>query len=100
MLTCPLVAGQGVIGTRPYDAHGFALQRDTGGHVEVERAAGRGRFIFLCEHASAHVPDELNGLGLADEVRLDHCGWDIGALAVAQRLVCLPIYPLFAVDRT
>ncbi len=93
----PVAAGQGVIDTRRRDANGFALRRDTGGHVEVEHAKGRGRFILLCEHASAHIPDDLNGLGLADEVRLDHCGWDIGALAVARqvaaRLDCPLAYP-------
>ena len=84
-------------GTLRRGAHGIALGRDAGGRVEVEHAEGRGRFILLCEHAASHIPDDMNGLGLADDVRLDHCGWDIGALAVARqvaaRLDCPLAYP-------
>jgi len=81
-------------GTAPGDADVLAQRRDTGGHVEVERAEGRGRFVLLCEHAASYVPDDRDGLGLADDVRLDHCGWDIGALAVAQQVAAQLDCPL------
>ena len=81
-------------GTALCDADGLARLCDTGGHVEVERAEGRGRFVLLCEHAASHIPDNMNGLGLADDVRLDHCGWDIGALAVARQVAAQLDCPL------
>ena len=40
----------------------------------------------MCDHASARIPRRLEHLGLGEEDRLRHIAWDIGALAVAQRL--------------
>ena len=46
-------------------------------------------FVF-CDHASNAVPDDLNCLGLPDDLLETHIAWDIGAgaltLEVAQRL--------------
>src|SRR5262245_51115844 len=44
------------------------------------------RVVLTCEHASAAVPDEYGGLGLAHEQLSDHIGWDIGAAALAEKL--------------
>jgi predicted N-formylglutamate amidohydrolase len=42
--------------------------------------------VVICDHASNHVPAELEGLGLpADELQR-HIAWDIGAAAVAELL--------------
>lgn len=42
--------------------------------------------LILCEHASRHIPDELNRLGLSEEAANSHAAWDPGALGVAERL--------------
>jgi predicted N-formylglutamate amidohydrolase len=50
------------------------------------RLEGRSNFVILVDHASARIPLRLNNLGLpASELRR-HIAWDIGALAVAQRV--------------
>jgi predicted N-formylglutamate amidohydrolase len=42
--------------------------------------------LFVCDHASRHIPGELDNLGV-DEVRLsEHIAWDIGAADVAREL--------------
>jgi predicted N-formylglutamate amidohydrolase len=50
--------------------------------------AGRAgaRLVLACEHASAAVPDEYDGLGLSDEQLADHIGWDIGAATLTEAL--------------
>jgi predicted N-formylglutamate amidohydrolase len=50
------------------------------------RPEGRGGFIIFCDHASNHVPAELNGLGLPPAERARHIAWDIGAGAIAASL--------------
>jgi len=53
---------------------------------EFINPAGRSPLVLTCEHASYHVPDEYQGLGISgDEIRR-HIGWDIGARAVVQTL--------------
>lgn len=52
--------------------------------VALEREDASGPLLLLCEHASAHVPPCYGGLGLADDERERHIGWDIGALALAR----------------
>lgn len=47
--------------------------------VEILNDQGRGRVVLLCEHASARIPSEFNGLGLAEADRLSHAAWDPGA---------------------
>jgi predicted N-formylglutamate amidohydrolase len=54
--------------------------------VEVVNEAGGSRVVFVCEHASAAIPDEFGDLGLPAEARLAHIAWDPGALAVATAL--------------
>ena len=47
---------------------------------------GSGRFVFLCDHASNHIPAELNKLGLTDFDLARHIAWDIGAAGVTKFL--------------
>ncbi|MBY6137466.1 N-formylglutamate amidohydrolase [Nocardioides marinus] len=54
--------------------------------VEVVNADGSGQVLLLCEHASNHIPDRYQGLGLQQEHRLSHAAWDPGARAVALHL--------------
>ncbi len=55
----------------------------------VTTLAGGSEIVLVCEHASAHIPPELNDLGLAAADRLSHAVWDPGALAVAQHMAQL-----------
>jgi predicted N-formylglutamate amidohydrolase len=42
--------------------------------------------VLTCEHASPDVPPRLGDLGLSDEQRRDHIGWDVGAATVADEI--------------
>lgn len=42
--------------------------------------------LVVCEHASAHIPAELDDLGLEPRHRHSHAAWDIGAEALSARL--------------
>ena len=52
----------------------------------ILRPSGQGRFVILCDHASNHIPAELNDLGLAPADLRRHIAWDIGAAGVAEAL--------------
>lgn len=52
----------------------------------ILRRGGASRFVFLCDHASNHVPAELGGLGVAVEELERHIGFDIGAAGVTEVL--------------
>jgi len=54
--------------------------------VEHLNAAGKSPVLLTCDHASRRVPLALAGLGLAEEIRAQHIGWDIGAAAVTRLL--------------
>ncbi|WP_171174619.1 N-formylglutamate amidohydrolase [Ruegeria sp. HKCCD8929] len=54
--------------------------------VEVLNAAGRGRVVLLCEHASNRIPAEYDGLGLSEADRASHAAWDPGARTLTLRL--------------
>ena len=51
----------------------------------VNKNAGS-RVLLVCEHASSHIPDQFEGLGLSAEHRLSHAAWDPGAVAVARHM--------------
>lgn len=51
--------------------------------VSVVNAAGKGKFVLVCEHASPIIPDEFDDLGLDAAARDSHIVWDPGAFAVA-----------------
>ncbi|MDE4176532.1 N-formylglutamate amidohydrolase [Phaeobacter sp. PT47_59] len=54
--------------------------------VEVFNADGAGEVVILCEHASHHIPERYQGLGLAETDRTSHAAWDPGARAVSLAL--------------
>jgi predicted N-formylglutamate amidohydrolase len=54
--------------------------------VRVVRRRGQGRFVFLCDHASNHIPAELGDLGLPKTELDRHIAWDIGAAGVTEAL--------------
>ncbi|MDP9112201.1 MAG: N-formylglutamate amidohydrolase [Acidobacteriota bacterium] len=56
---------------------------------EVLRRDAQGPFVILCDHASHHIPVELNGLGLDAANLARHIAWDIGAAGVARELASL-----------
>jgi predicted N-formylglutamate amidohydrolase len=47
---------------------------------------GRSNFVIVVDHASARIPRCLGDLGLPAAELRRHIAWDIGALAVAQRM--------------
>ncbi len=54
--------------------------------VETRNAASTAQVVFLCEHASNHIPENLSALGLSEEAVASHIAWDPGALPVAEAL--------------
>jgi len=54
--------------------------------IDILNGQGKGRFVFVCEHASCFIPDEFDQLGLASDLVESHIAWDPGALAVAKKL--------------
>ena len=62
---------------------------DDSAAFEVVNPAGRRPVLILCDHASRHVPAELDNLGLEESQLRRHIGWDIGAADVSRRLAGL-----------
>ena len=50
------------------------------------RRVGRSAFVMVVDHASRRIPQRLGNLGLAQSDLDRHIAWDIGALAVAERV--------------
>lgn len=73
-----------------------ALDNTASEPVEVINREGTGPVVLLCEHASHHIPDRYNGLGLAPQDRRSHAAWDPGAFGVARVLSSLLNAPLVA----
>lgn len=63
--------------------------------IEIVNEHGSSDVVLLCEHASAHVPEEYNRLGLSETELHRHIGWDIGAAAVTRHLAELLDAPAF-----
>lgn len=63
--------------------------------VAVENDGGTGALVLVCDHASSFIPAQYAGLGLADEDRQRHIGWDIGALELSRQLSQRLDAPLF-----
>lgn len=53
---------------------------------ELERIAGKGPAVFVCDHASNRIPERLGTLGLDTAARASHIAWDPGALGVARTM--------------
>lgn len=62
----------------------------------IDNAQGRAPVLLVCEHASNFMPSAYGGLGLSAAALADHVAWDIGAHALARRLVCRLDAPLIA----
>jgi predicted N-formylglutamate amidohydrolase len=54
--------------------------------ARVLRPSATGRYVLLCDHASNHVPAELDHLGLSESDLSSHIAWDIGAAGVTEAL--------------
>ncbi len=52
----------------------------------IVQAEGRAPLVLCCDHASAHVPDDLAGLGLPPAELERHIAIDIGAAELARGL--------------
>lgn len=61
---------------------------DIGGQpvAQVLNAAGAAPIVLVCEHASHHIPQEFDNLGLSGAALTSHIAWDPGAFEVARRL--------------
>ena len=57
---------------------------DNGDAAQVINENGKSPIVLVCEHASAHIPAELDNLGLGEKERKAHIAWDIGAEPVAR----------------
>jgi len=57
---------------------------------------GNAPLLLLCDHASKAVPRALGDLGLSDDERSRHIGWDIGGLDAALELSTALDAPLVA----
>lgn len=62
--------------------------------VAVRNRNGRGAFVLVCDHASAHIPPGYAGLGLPSAELQRHIAWDIGALGLSEHLSSLLDAPL------
>ncbi|PJI92649.1 putative N-formylglutamate amidohydrolase [Yoonia maricola] len=62
------------------------LHQDDSRVVEVSRSRARSAIVLVCEHASFHIPEDLNNLGISIAAKRSHVAWDPGAIAVAQRM--------------
>lgn len=56
---------------------------------EIVNPDAAGGIVFLCDHASNHIPPEYDNLGLDEQLLGSHIAWDIGAAALARRLSTL-----------
>lgn len=54
--------------------------------IAVRRPHGTSDILLVCEHASRRLPKSLGTLGLDAATLESHIAWDIGGLAVAERL--------------
>lgn len=63
-----------------------ATRKGGGEPVRVTNRSGRGDYVFVCDHASNHIPDGMGTLGLGEADLVRHIAWDPGALPVARAL--------------
>ena len=54
--------------------------------VKFHGISGVSPVVLICEHASAHFPEDFGTLGISEEAQSSHVAWDIGALDVAVSL--------------
>lgn len=56
---------------------------------EIINPAGSANIILISEHASNHIPQEYDNLGLSDDQLKLHIAWDIGIGDVTKKLAIL-----------
>lgn len=78
---------------RPTDS---LLAADEPPPCSAVRDQGRSNFVIVVDHASARIPRRLEDLGLPPSQLHRHIAWDIGALAVAQKVAETLDAPLVA----
>ncbi|MET0705709.1 MAG: N-formylglutamate amidohydrolase [Tardiphaga sp.] len=54
--------------------------------VLEQNAGGQSPFLLTCDHYGRLIPEMLGDLGLPEEERRRHIGWDIGIAGVAERM--------------
>ena len=72
------------------------LEPDEPPPFSLWRAQGQSNFVIVVDHASWRLPRRLGHLGLPPSELQRHIAWDIGALAVAQRISAALDAPLIA----
>ncbi|MCP5381926.1 MAG: N-formylglutamate amidohydrolase [Kordiimonadaceae bacterium] len=53
---------------------------------EIINPRGKANIVLICEHASNHIPDDFENLGLSEEQLKLHIAWDIGIGAVTKNV--------------
>jgi len=53
---------------------------------EFDKKRSQKHIIFLCDHASNHIPKSYKSLGLSTKVLNSHISWDIGAKDLCFKL--------------
>jgi predicted N-formylglutamate amidohydrolase len=54
--------------------------------LTVHNAPGTSPFVLIADHAGQRIPERLGDLGLPQQERDRHIGWDIGIAGVTERL--------------
>jgi len=54
--------------------------------VSLRNPTGSSSMVLVCEHASAHIPERYNNLGLDAQAMQSHIAWDPGASTTANHL--------------
>jgi predicted N-formylglutamate amidohydrolase len=80
----------------PMHADCELLAADESSPVREWRREGRSTFVIVVDHASHRIPKRLGDLGLPPSELHRHIAWDIGSLAVAQRVSAALDAPLVA----
>ncbi|WP_317464379.1 N-formylglutamate amidohydrolase [Chromohalobacter sp. HP20-39] len=65
-------------------------------NIEILYRYAKGPVLLLCEHASYHIPEDYQGLGLDPAHQRSHAVWDPGARNVAVALSGMLNAPLVA----
>jgi predicted N-formylglutamate amidohydrolase len=66
--------------------HGTLLGKDDPPAVTVTNPQGRSPFLLVGDHAGNAIPKALGTLGISEEDRARHIGWDIGTAALGDLL--------------
>lgn len=62
------------------------VPESTQASAAVINPKGCAQVLLVCEHASNHIPDRYDGLGLTDAAKISHAAWDPGAQSVTEQI--------------